>query len=55
MSVAAPVLAYTLAGQRVLGPLSRAKDWLLRNNAAVLVVVFLILGALLISNGIMAL
>jgi threonine/homoserine/homoserine lactone efflux protein len=55
MSVAAPVLAYMLAGQRVLRPLSRAKDWLLRNNAAVLVVVFLILGALLISNGILAL
>jgi hypothetical protein len=35
----------------VLGPLSRAKDWLLRNNTAVMVVVFLVLGALLIYNG----
>jgi threonine/homoserine/homoserine lactone efflux protein len=51
ISVAAPVLAYTIAGARVLGPLSRAKDWLLRNNTAVMVVVFLVLGALLIYNG----
>lgn len=52
ISVAAPVLAYTIAGARVLGPLSRAKDWLLRNNTAVMVVVFLVLGALLIYNGV---
>ncbi len=50
-SVAAPVLAYMFAGARVLGPLSRVKDWLLRNNTAVMVVVFLLLGALLIYNG----
>jgi hypothetical protein len=52
ISVASPVLAYTLAGPRVLGPLTRVKDWLLRNNTGLLVVVFLLLGALLISNGI---
>jgi threonine/homoserine/homoserine lactone efflux protein len=52
ISVAAPVLAFMVAGQRVLGPLTGVKDWLLRNNAAVLVVVFLVLGALLMTNGI---
>lgn len=52
ISVAAPILAFAIAGPRVLGPLSRIKDWLLRNNTAVLVIVFLVLGALLISNGI---
>ncbi len=52
ISVATPVLAYTFAGPRVLGPLSRAKDWLLSNNTAVMVVVFLVLGALLIYNGV---
>jgi len=52
ISVAAPVVAYMFVGQRVLGPLARVKDWLLRNNAAVLVVVFLVLGALLVTNGI---
>ena len=55
VTVASPVLAYTVAGARVLGPLTHAKDWLLRNNTAVLVVVFLVLGALLIYNGITAL
>lgn len=52
LSVAGPVLAYTIAGPKVLGPLSLAKDWLLRNNTAVMVVVFLVLGALLIYNGV---
>jgi threonine/homoserine/homoserine lactone efflux protein len=51
-SVAAPVVAYTLAGPRVLRPLSVVKDWLLRNNVAVMSVVFLVLGALLIYNGV---
>jgi hypothetical protein len=52
ISVAAPVVAYTVAGSRVLGPLSIVKDWLLRNNVAVMSVVFLVLGALLIYNGV---
>jgi cytosine/uracil/thiamine/allantoin permease len=52
ISVAAPVVAYTVAGPRVLGPLSIVKDWLLRNNVAVMSVVFLVLGALLIYNGV---
>jgi Sap, sulfolipid-1-addressing protein len=52
ISVTAPLLAYTVAGSRVLGPLSHAKDWLLRNNVAVLVIVFLLLGALLTLNGV---
>lgn len=51
ISVAAPLLAFTVAGPRVLGPLSHAKDWLLRNNVAVLAIVFLLLGALLTLNG----
>ena len=52
ISVAAPLLSYTVAGPRVLGPLSHAKDCLLRNNVAVLVIVFLLLGALLTLNGV---
>jgi len=52
ITVAAPVVAYLIAGPRVLGPLTHVKDWLLRHNVAVLVIVFIALGALLISNGI---
>jgi threonine/homoserine/homoserine lactone efflux protein len=52
ISVAAPIVAYTVAGPRVLGPLSVVKDWLLRNNVAVMSVVFIVLGALLIYNGV---
>lgn len=52
ISVAAPIVAYAVAGPRVLGPLSVVKDWLLRNNVAVMSVVFIVLGALLIYNGV---
>ncbi len=52
ISVAAPILAYTVAGPRVLGPLSVVKDWLLRNNVAVMSLVFVVLGVLLIYNGV---
>jgi len=51
VTVAVPVVAYLVAGQRILGPLARVKDWLLRHNATVLALVFLLLGALLLWNG----
>lgn len=51
VTVAAPVGAYLVAGQRILGPLARVKDWLLRHNATVLALVFLLLGTLLLWNG----
>ncbi len=50
-TVAAPVVLYAVRGEKVLGPLSRAKDWLQANNAAVMAVVFIVLGALLASKG----
>ena len=52
VSVAGPIVAFVLGGSRVLGPLARLKDWLLRYNTAVLVVVFTVLGMLLIINGV---
>lgn len=52
ISVAVPVLLYLVLGQRVLRPLGRARDWLLRNNAIVMAVVFLILGVALLREGI---
>lgn len=52
VSVAVPVLAYTLLGDRVLTPLGVARDWLVRNNAAVMAVVLVVIGALLLVKGI---
>jgi threonine/homoserine/homoserine lactone efflux protein len=51
ISVAAPVLAYAVAGPRVLPPLEKAKDWLTRNNAAVMAVVIIAIGLALLKNG----
>ncbi|MFC6236432.1 GAP family protein [Longivirga aurantiaca] len=55
VSVAIPVLAYTLLGERVLRPLGVARDWLVRNNAAVMAVVLVVIGLLLLQEGITSL
>jgi threonine/homoserine/homoserine lactone efflux protein len=52
VSVAAPVLMFALVGARVLPPLEKAKDWLVRNNAAVMAVVIIVIGLLLLRNGV---
>lgn len=52
ITVALPVAAHMVAGPRALEPLSRVKDWLIRNNVAVVAAVFLVLGVGLISNGV---
>jgi hypothetical protein len=51
-SVAGPVTAYLLMRERVEGPLLRAKDWLARENATVMFVVLLVLGAVMLGKGI---
>ena len=55
ITVAVPVLLYVVLGDRVLRPLGRARDWLMRNNAIVMAVVFLILGVALLTEGVSAL
>lgn len=52
VSVAAPVLAFALVGARVLPPLEKAKDWLVRNNAAVMATVIIVIGLVLLKNGV---
>ena len=52
VSVAAPVLTFALVGARVLPPLEKAKDWLTRNNAAVMAVVIIVIGLVLLTNGV---
>ncbi len=51
ISVAAPVLYYVVAGAFAEKTLSGWKTWLIANNAIVMIVLFLILGAKLICDG----
>ena len=44
--------ASLVARERMLEPLERAHDWLLRNNATALAVVLLVLGGKLVGDGI---
>jgi threonine/homoserine/homoserine lactone efflux protein len=50
-TVALPVLLYLIAGERILRPLGRVRSWLQDNNAAVMAVVILVIGALLLVKG----
>jgi threonine/homoserine/homoserine lactone efflux protein len=50
-TVALPVLLYLIAGERILRPLGRVRSWLQDNNAAVMAVVILVIGALLVVKG----
>jgi threonine/homoserine/homoserine lactone efflux protein len=52
ISVAIPVVLYLVRGDKVLTPLGKARDWLERNNAAVMAVVIFVIGVVLISKGI---
>jgi len=51
-TVAVPVLLFALVGERVLRPLASMRDWLQANNATVMALVILVIGALLIAKGI---
>lgn len=55
LTVAAPLAAYVVGGSRVLEPLARMRDWLERNNDAVMAVVLVVLGALLAVKGVQGL
>ena len=49
--VVVPVAAYFIARHRVAALLGRSRDWLIRHNVEVLVVLLLALGAVLIARG----
>lgn len=51
-SVAAPVIAYLVASERMAAPLQRLRGWLVQHNAAVMAVLLLVLGFVLIGKGI---
>ncbi|MGZ4515843.1 MAG: GAP family protein [Mycobacterium sp.] len=54
-SVAIPILAYAAAGSRLDDTLARLKDWMDRNNAALLAAVLVLIGAMVLYHGIHAL
>lgn len=54
-SVAIPILAYAAAGDRLDDTLVRLKDWMDKNNAALLAAVLVVIGAMILYHGIDAL
>lgn len=51
-TVAAPVLAFQIAGDRFDGPLSRLKNWMEQNHAALIAAILFLIGAALLYKGI---
>ena len=51
-TVAIPVLAYAAAGARLDDPLARLKDWMDRNNAALMAALLVVIGLMVLYNGI---
>jgi hypothetical protein len=54
-SVAIPILAYAAAGHRLDDTLARVKDWMDKNNAALMAAILVLVGALVLYHGINAL
>lgn len=50
-SVALPLVLFTVIGDRMLGSLGRARDWLLANNAVVMSTVLLAIGVVVLLEG----
>lgn len=51
LTVLVPLGLYLVLGERMLRPLSAARDWLERNNAAVMAVVLVVIGLQLVLKG----
>jgi Sap, sulfolipid-1-addressing protein len=54
-TVAIPVLAYAGAGDRLDDPMARLKDWMERNNAALLAAILFLIGLIVLYHGVHAL
>jgi threonine/homoserine/homoserine lactone efflux protein len=50
-TVAIPVLAYAGAGNRLDDSMARIKDWMEKNNAALLAAILVLIGAMVLYNG----
>jgi len=51
-SVALPVLAYAVSGNRLDPALGKLKDWMEKHNAALVAVIFVVIGLLVLYKGI---
>jgi cadmium resistance protein CadD (predicted permease) len=51
-TVAVPILAYAAAGARLDDTMARVKDWMERNNAALMAAIFVVIGVMVLYNGI---
>ena len=54
-TVAIPILAYAAAGHRLDDAMARLKDWMDRNNAALMAAILVVIGLMVLYNGIHAL
>ena len=52
LGVAAPLLVSLLLGERATAPLLRFKAWMMHNNAMIMTLVLLVLGVVVIANGV---
>jgi threonine/homoserine/homoserine lactone efflux protein len=55
LGVLLPVIVYLALGSRARTLLDRFKDWMVANTGAIMAVVFLVIGVLLIADGVSAL
>jgi len=51
-TVAVPVLAYAAAGHRLDDVMGRLKDWMEKNNAALMAAILIVIGVMVLYNGI---
>jgi hypothetical protein len=51
-TVAIPILAYAAAGHRLDDAMARLKDWMEKNNAALMAGILILIGAMVLYNGI---
>lgn len=51
-SVALPILAYAVSGDRLDPALSKLKDWMERHNAALVAAILIVIGLLVLYKGI---
>ena len=54
-SVAVPILAYAAAGHRLDDEMRRLKDWMEKNNAGLMAAILVVIGVMVLYNGIDAL
>jgi hypothetical protein len=54
-TVAIPILAYAAAGHRLDNAMARLKDWMEKNNAALMAAILVVIGLMVLYNGVHAL